>query len=99
MVCRHHQGGRRAEVVTDSEGRFEFVAPRAPGTPCVMYLVGSDFVMAQEKDQSQYGSWDARFRVYHEFVVGEEAAECRCGVYRSHERNCATAASQAPSMQ
>ncbi len=72
LVVRHHQGGRQADAVTDAEGRFECVAPRAPGTPCILYLVDSDYVTAQPKVEGHYGTWDARFLADHEFVVGAE---------------------------
>lgn len=72
IECRHHQGGVRTTAVTDEDGHFELAAPRAPGTPCILYLVDSAYVTAQAKTDELLGSWDARFLADHEFVVGAE---------------------------
>ena len=69
IVVRSASGVRESTAVTDAGGKFQLSSPLAADTKATAFLRRSDFVLAQKKTEGQFGLWDWRFLVYHEFVV------------------------------
>jgi len=65
-------GGRRARANTDKDGRFEIAGPLAPGDRFRLLLLGSNYVLRQNKTQQHAGWHDKRYLVTHEAVAAEK---------------------------
>ncbi|MBK8101083.1 MAG: carboxypeptidase regulatory-like domain-containing protein [Planctomycetes bacterium] len=71
LICRTKRsqsmnGGTPGEAVSDADGRFVMDAPLVKDEPYSLHLVGSSWVLRQEKTERMTGSGDLRYRVRYE---------------------------------
>jgi hypothetical protein len=78
LLCRTQRsqsinGGRPGQATTGADGRFEMRAPLVVDEPYSLHLVGSNWVLEQEKPQGLAGESDLRYRVrWEEKASGRE---------------------------